>query len=75
MALGFAVHEKVGSHTHTHIYIHYNKISSERIKIRGTDVYTIYIYIYIYTVKNCCGSGLLFSNVVVSVKFEFSMKN
>ena len=35
----------------------------------------MYIYIYIYKVKNCCGGGLLFSNVVVSVKFEFSMKN
>ena len=35
----------------------------------------IYIYIYIYILKNCCGAGLLFSNVVVSVKFEFSMKN
>ena len=35
----------------------------------------IYIYIYIYTLKICCGGGLLFSNVVVSLKFEFSMKN
>ena len=35
----------------------------------------VYIYIYIYKVKICCGGGLLFSNVVVSVKFEFSMKN
>ena len=29
----------------------------------------------IYILKICCGGGLLFSNVVVSVKFEFSMKN
>ena len=68
-------------HTHTHNTYIYNKISSERIKIRGTDdihrsvcVY-VCVYIYIYIPKNCCGGGLLFSNVVVSVKFEFSMKN
>ena len=35
----------------------------------------VYIYIYIYILKIYCGGGLLFSNVVVSVKFEFSMKN
>ena len=37
--------------------------------------YLIISSIYIYALKICCGGGLLFSNVVVSVKFEFSMKN
>ena len=27
-----------------------------------------------HILKICCGGGLLFSNVVVSVKFEFSIK-
>ena len=38
-------------------------------------IYNIYIYMYIYKLNNCCGAGLLFLNFVISVKFEFSMKN
>ena len=58
-----------------YIYIYMKKIFGLVTIASYIRISCYWRLLYIYTLKICCGGGLLFSNVVVSVKFEFSMKN